>query len=169
MARGFNKAILVGNLTRDPELRYTSSQTPVCSFTLAVNRMWKGKNGETQEQVDFIPVTVWGMMAENCNRYLKKGSPALVEGRIQVRNYEDKQGQKRYVTEIVAENVQFLGTPGGRREEDSRGDRWGDSPTGGFGDTGSLRDTYGDFDDFAMDISKMGPDSDAGKEADIPF
>lgn len=165
MARGFNKAILVGNLTRDPELRYTSNQTAVCSFSLAVNRLWRGKNGETQEQVDFIPIVVWGASAENCERYLKKGSAALVEGRISTRSYDDKQGQKRYVTEIVAETVQFLSTP---RDGAGRSQTAGN----GFGDSASLRDTYGDMygsDDFAMDISKAIPGSDDGKEVDIPF
>lgn len=189
MARGFNKVILVGNLTREPELRYTSSQIPVASFTLAVNRMWRGKNGETQEQVDFIPIVVWNQMGENCHRYLKKGSPALVEGRISVRSYEDKQGQKRYVTEVVAETVQFLG---GRRDGDdsapraplarpngSQGGDWSHNQQSSDDDS-SLRSVYGDAfnggGDFAMDISKLpdegnfeGPSKDYDREENIPF
>ena len=100
--RGFNKAILMGNLARDPEVRYTATKQAVAKFSVAVNRRWKGTNGEVQEQVDFIPVVVWGSQAELCEKYLTKGAGVLVEGRISVRSYE-KDGQKRYVTEVVAD------------------------------------------------------------------
>lgn len=174
MARGFNKAIIVGNLTRDPEVRHTSSQKAVATFTLAVNRTWRGANGETQEQVDFIPVVVWGAMGENCGKYLRKGSAALVEGRISVRSYDDKSGQKRYVTEIVAETVQFLGggNNGPRQESSYNDNSWGAPSGGNFDNPSSFRDTYGDDfggGSFTLDISKIGNDDDPGEEANIPF
>lgn len=86
MARGFNKVILMGNLARDPEVRYTTSNQAIAKITVAVNRISKNRDGEVQEQVDFIPVVVFGNQAENCERYLRKGSAVLVEGRMQVRN-----------------------------------------------------------------------------------
>lgn len=110
MARGFNKVILMGNLARDPEMRYSSDRRAMARFAVAVNNTWKDKNGDIQQSVDFIPVVVWGPMAENCERYLGKGSPVLVEGRIQVRSYEAKDGSgKRYATDVVASGVTFLG------------------------------------------------------------
>jgi len=111
MARGFNKAIIIGNLARDPEIRYTNSGMAVAKMAIAVNRTWM-RDGQKQEEVDFIPVVVWDKQAENCERYLRKGSAVLVEGRISVRSYE-KDGQKRYATEIVAQTVQFLGSKDG--------------------------------------------------------
>lgn len=101
-----NRAILIGRLVRDPDLRYTSNGTAVCSFTLAVDRK-KNKDGE--KETDFIPIIAWRQLAELCANYLKKGQQAAVEGRIQVRNYDNTEGRKVYVTEIVADNVQFLG------------------------------------------------------------
>lgn len=99
-----NKVILIGRLTRDPELRYTpNSGTAVGSFTLAVNRI-----GGKQEETDFIDIVVWGKQAENCAQYLQKGSLAAVDGRLQIRSYEAKDGQKRRVAEVVAFSVQFL-------------------------------------------------------------
>jgi single-strand DNA-binding protein len=112
MMKGYNKAIIVGNLARDPEIRYTASQRAVVSFSVAVNRSWKGQDGEVREETTFIPVVIWGKSAEFCERYLKKGSAVLVEGRISVRSYEAKSGEKRYVTEIVADTIQFAGSAG---------------------------------------------------------
>lgn len=101
-----NKVILIGRLTKEPELRYTPAGQAVASFTLAVNRPFTSQNGE--RQADFIPIVVWRKAAENCAQYLGKGSMVAVEGRIQVRNYEGKDGQRRYVTEVIADNVRFL-------------------------------------------------------------
>jgi len=102
-----NKIIVLGRLTRDPEVRYTPTQKVTCSFVLAVDRDFR--NPETGErEADFIPVVVWGRTAELCGNSLAKGHRLLVEGRIQTRNFESKDGQKRYVTEIVANNVQFI-------------------------------------------------------------
>ena len=101
-----NKAILVGNLARDPESRATQSGTPVCTFTVAVNRRYTNQQGT--READFIPVVTWRGLAENCSRFLRKGSKVAVVGSIQVRNYDANDGTKRYVTEIIADEVQFL-------------------------------------------------------------
>lgn len=102
-----NRAILTGNLARDPELRTTQSGISVCSFTLAVNRRFANQQGV--READFIPIVVWRQQAENCARYLKKGRKCAVSGTIQTRSYEAQDGTKRYVTEIAAEEVEFLG------------------------------------------------------------
>lgn len=160
MARGFNRVILMGNLARDPEIRYTAGKQAVANFTVAVGRSWKDKNGELQESTDFIPVVVWGSTAENCERYLKKGRPVLVEGRMQVRNYEAKDGSgKRYVTEVVASDVTFLGS---RRQEDSSAPFPQDD---GFGDSVRKDHRFGGDEEFPMDISEVQGEEDA----DIPF
>lgn len=101
-----NKVILLGRLVKDPELRYTPNGHAVAKFTLAVNRARQNAQGE--READFIPVVVWQKQAENCANYIGKGSLVAVEGRIQVRTYDAKDGQKRWVTEVVAENVRFL-------------------------------------------------------------
>ena len=110
-----NKCILIGNLTRDPELTQTSSGISVCRFTVAVNRNYTNANGE--READFINVVVWRERAENCAKYLAKGSKVAVCGQMQTRSYEDKEGNKRYVTEINAEDVEFLG--GGNNEAEN--------------------------------------------------
>ena len=103
-----NKVFLIGNLTRDPELRYVPSGTAVATFTVAVNRVYKTKEGEKKEQVSFIRVVVWGRRAEVSGEYLSKGSPVFVEGRLQSRSWETQDGQKRSTVEIIADNIQFL-------------------------------------------------------------
>jgi len=103
-----NKVFLIGNLTRDPELRYIPSGSAVVTFTVAVNRVYKSQTGEKKEQVSFIRVVVWGRRAEVCGEYLSKGSPVFVEGRLQSRDWETQDGQKRSTTEVVADNIQFL-------------------------------------------------------------
>lgn len=111
-----NKAIVYGNLTRDPELRSLPSGIHVTSFSVATNRVWKDKNGARQESSDFHNIVVFGRQAETAAQYLKKGSSVLVEGRMQTRSWDDKDGQKKYRTEIVADRVQFgprAGGPGG--------------------------------------------------------
>ena len=101
-----NRVILIGRLTRDPELRYTASGTAVATFTLAVDRSRPNAQGE--READFIPIVVWQKQAENVANYLGKGSLVAVDGRMQVRNYDGKDGVRRWVTEVVAENVRFL-------------------------------------------------------------
>src|SRR5450631_3121714 len=108
-----NKAILIGNLTRDPEIRSLPSGIKVCTFSLATNRVWKDKNGARQESADYHNVVVFGRQAETAAQYMKKGSSILVEGRMQTRSWDDKtSGEKKYRTEIVADRTQF-GPKGG--------------------------------------------------------
>jgi len=102
-----NKAIIIGNLTRDPELRSLPSGVPVSTLSIATNRVWKDKDGNKQESTDYHNIVVFGRQAETASQYLKKGSSALVEGRIQTRSWEGNDGQKKYMTEIVADRIQF--------------------------------------------------------------
>ena len=103
-----NKAIVIGNLTRDPELRSLPSGIKVCSFSLATNRVWKDKNGAKQESADYHNVVVFGRQAETVAQYMKKGNSILVEGRMQTRSWDDKtSGEKKYRTEIIADRTQF--------------------------------------------------------------
>lgn len=103
-----NKVFLIGRLTRDPELRYTGNNTAVASFTIAVNRTFT--NAEGEREADFINVVVWRRQAESVKNYLSQGSQVAVEGRIQVRSYEDQNNQRRYVTEVIADSVEFIGS-----------------------------------------------------------
>lgn len=108
-----NKVILIGRLTKDPELRYTSTDIPVVQFVLAVNRNFS-RNGE--RQADFINCVAWRNLADNLAKYMKKGSQICVEGQIQVRNFEDNGGVKRYVTEVICDNIHFLESKGSRND-----------------------------------------------------
>lgn len=112
MARSFNQVVLMGNLTRDPELRTTPNGTNVCSFSLALNRSYKGADGNWQEATDYIDIVAWGPLGERVAQYLTKGRPALVSGRLQSRSWE-QDGQKRSKVEVVAQDVTFLGGGGG--------------------------------------------------------
>ena len=103
-----NKVFLIGRLTRDPELRYTGNNTAVATFSLAVNRNFQNQSGE--READFINIVVWRKQAENVKNFLSQGSQVAIDGRIQTRSYDDNNGQKRYVTEVVADNVEFLGS-----------------------------------------------------------
>ena len=116
MAGSFNRVILAGNLTRDPEIRYTQSGKAVTKFTLAVN------NPRNKEETTFVDIVAWDKLGETCNTYLKKGTNALVEGRLVIRSYEDKDGQKRKATEVVIDNMQMFGSrQGGSGGEDFGG------------------------------------------------
>ncbi|MBN1493189.1 MAG: single-stranded DNA-binding protein [Candidatus Omnitrophica bacterium] len=119
MAARLNKVFLIGNLTRDPELRYVTSGQPVVSFSIAVNRVFTSQSGEKKEEASFIRVVVWGRLAEVCNEYLKKGAPIFVEGRLQSRSWEAQDGSKRNTIEVVANNIQFLGRAQGSTRSDS--------------------------------------------------
>ncbi len=112
MARSFNQVILMGNLTRDPELRQTPNGQNVCSFSLALNRSFKGSDGEWKEATDYVDVVAWGPLGERVAQYLSKGRPCLVNGRLQSSSWE-KDGQKRSKVEVVAGDVTFLGGAGG--------------------------------------------------------
>ena len=109
MAGGLNKVLLMGNLGRDPEVRFTTGGTSVANFSIATNESWKDKNGQLQEKTEWHRIVVWGKLAELCGEYLKKGRQAFIEGRLQTREWTDKEGKKNYSTEIVAHNVQFIG------------------------------------------------------------
>ena len=115
----YNKVILMGNLTRDPELRYTPNGTAVSTLSLAVNR--RPKPDTQEKEVDFFDIVVFGKQAENCSEYLRKGSPVLVDGRLQQRRWETDEGQKRSKVEVVAFSVQFLGSPRGNDSAASTG------------------------------------------------
>lgn len=117
--RGFSKAIITGNLTRDPELRTTTSGSNVCSFSVAVNRTYKGTDGENKEEVSYIDCVAWGKLGEVIAQYAKKGSSVLVSGRLNQRSFEGKDGVKRSRTEIVAEDFNFIGTNPASRDGSS--------------------------------------------------
>ena len=136
-----NKVILIGNLGADPELKYTPSQRPLCNLRIATTDVYKDKAGQRQEKTEWHRVTVWGEQAENCNKYLAKGRSVYVEGRLQTRSY-DKDGQKHYATDIVADRVVFLGSGGGGEGRGAGGGE-GRGRTGGFsgrGDSGPSDD-----------------------------
>ena len=172
MARSVNQVILMGNLTRDPEVRQTPSGQSVCSFSLALNRAYKAQNGEWQEATDYIDVVAWGPLGERVGQYLSKGRRALVQGRIQSRSWE-QDGQKRNKVEVLANDVTFLdgrgegGSEGGNSE--SGGGNYSRSNSGGSQGGGSSASSN------ASSSSKKQDDSadDIGDEPinldDIPF
>jgi single-strand DNA-binding protein len=115
-----NKVILIGRLGQDPELKYTPSGSAVCNFSLATSESWADKSGQKQEKTEWHRIVVWGKLAELCNQYLAKGRQAFVEGSLQTRSWEGKDGQKRYTTEINARNIQFLGGQAGASTDGPR-------------------------------------------------
>jgi single-strand DNA-binding protein len=115
MAASINRVVLVGNLTRDPELRHTPSGTAVCSLRLAVNTRRKDDSGQWTDKPNYFDITVWGQQGENCAQYLAKGRPVAIDGRLEWREWEAQDGAKRQAVEVVAESVQFLG---GRQESE---------------------------------------------------
>ncbi len=129
MARSFNQVVLMGNLTRDPELRATPNGQQVCSFSLALNRSYKGADGNWQEVTDYIDIVAWGPLGERVAQYLSKGRPCLVNGRLQSRSWE-QEGQKRSKVEVVAQDVTFLGGAGGDGGGQSGGYQGGSSNSG---------------------------------------
>lgn len=142
-----NRVILIGRLTRDPELRYTPSGVAVTQFTLAVDRPFTNQQGE--READFINIVTWRKLAETCANYLAKGRLTAVEGRIQVRNYDNSEGRRVYVTEIIADNVRFLESGGGNR--------------GGF----EQQDSDNRGSSFSRNMEPQDPFSDDGKPVDI--
>ena len=148
---GVNKVILIGNLGANPELRYTQGQQAVANLRLATTEKWTDKNGQRQEATEWHRVVVWGKQAEIVGQYLTKGRQVYIEGRIRTRQWQDQQGQKRYTTEIVAQNVQMLG---GRGDGASRG------PGGAGGD--DMAATVPPDDTIANDFG-------GGPDDDIPF
>jgi len=139
MADGINKAILVGNLGQDPELRYTASGQAVCNMRLATSEKWSGRDGELKERTEWHTVVAWGKTAESCDRFLSKGRQVYVEGRIQTRSWEDRDGNPRKSTEVVATKVLFLqggsgGGGGGRGRDEPPGHDDQDAPPPEVGD-----------------------------------
>ena len=135
MAGGVNKVILVGNLGADPDLRYTPSNAAVCELRLATNESWTDRNGQKQERTEWHRIVVWGKRAEVVSKYLSKGRQVYVEGRLRTRSWDDKDGNKRYTTEIIANDVQFLGSGGaggGRQPDDGPPPGEPDFGGGGF-------------------------------------
>lgn len=159
-----NKVILTGNLARDPEVRYTQSGKAVATFSMAVNRTWKkSTDAQAQQLTDFINIVAWEKSAEFCGKYLSKGSRILVEGRIQSRSYEAQDGTKRYVTEVVSENIEFAGA----KRQDGGGDagNYGD----GYSNNNNSRPpepSYGGGNNDMIDNSGM---NNKDEDIDIPF
>ena len=161
MAGGVNKVILVGHLGADPDMRYTPSGQGVCELRLATSESWNDKNGQRQERTEWHRIVVWGKRAEVCSKYLAKGRQVFVEGRIQTRTYDDKDGNKRYITEIIANDVQFLG--GGSKDGAGGGGR------GGKSDDGPPPPPDGDFGGYGGGGGGGGGGGSGGPDDDIPF
>jgi len=129
-----NMAILVGNLGKDPEVRFTQTGRAVANFSIATSEQWTGQDGNRQERTEWHNIVVWGKQAESCGQYLSKGRQVFVQGSIRTRSYDDKEGNKRYITEIVAQRVQFLGggSGGGGRTTAEPDDQGFAEPSSGF-------------------------------------
>ena len=122
---GINKVILIGNLGRDPEVRYTPNGVAIANFSIATSEEWKDKDtGEKQERTEWHRIVAWRRLGEICGEYLHKGSQVYIEGRLQTREWEDRDGNKRYTTEIVAQNMQMLGRPSREGKAESQEERY---------------------------------------------
>ena len=132
-----NKVILIGNLGKDPEVRFTAGGKAVARFSVATSEQWSDTEGQRQERTEWHNIVVWGKQAESCGQYLQKGRQVYIEGRIQSRSYDDKEGNKKYITEVNAQRVQFLGGGGGRggapRDQQGGGAEAPSMPGGGGG------------------------------------
>jgi single-strand DNA-binding protein len=157
---GVNKVILLGRLGKDPEVRYTSQQFPICNFSLATSERRKDQNGEWKDTTEWHNIVVLGKSGENCQKFIKKGSEVYIEGKIQTRKWQDKEGKDRYTTEILAGTVQFLGGKG------ATGGAYQDAPNsgGGEGFGGSVLDSLPSADQLAASADSVSFDDD-----DIPF
>lgn len=147
MAKGFNKVILMGNLTRDVEMRTTTGGQNVANFSLAVTRSWKGQDGQMQDQTSFINCVAWGKPGEIIAQYVQKGAPLLVSGRLDQRSYQDKDGNNRQAVEVVVEDFNFVG--GGR------GDDAGASARSSSSNSKSNDVVIEDIDDKPIDLSEI--------------
>ncbi|MFO0512893.1 MAG: single-stranded DNA-binding protein [Gammaproteobacteria bacterium] len=162
MARGINKVILVGNLGQDPETKAMPSGMTVCNLRIATSESWKDKQtGEMKEQTEWHSVAMFGRLAEIAGEYLRKGSQVYVEGRLRTRKWQDKEGRDRYTTEIVANEMQMLGSRGGGMGGEGRGEPRGESRASGGGGRGG-EGGYGD-------APRGGGASDQFDDDDIPF
>lgn len=119
MSRGLNKVMIIGHLGRDPEMRYTPSGRPVATFSVAVSRSWKSSSGEHRSETEWFKIVAWGNLAEICKKYLNKGQQVYIEGRLQTRSWEDKEGQKRTSVEVVANEMTMLGDRRDKSQDDS--------------------------------------------------
>ncbi|GIO11975.1 single-stranded DNA-binding protein [Cohnella xylanilytica] len=168
-----NRVILIGRLTKDPELRYTPAGVAIAQFTLAVDRPFSRDSGggEREREADFIPIVTWRQLAETCANYLRKGRLAAVEGRIQVRNYENNEGRRVYVTEVIADNVRFLESPnregGGGGQGQGRDDYGGGNSGGGGYGGGGYGGGGGSRGSGSRGGSNVDPFADDGKPIDI--
>ncbi len=167
MAEGLNRAILVGNLGMDPELKFTQGGQAVLRIRLATTESYPGKTGERQERTEWHTVTVWGKRAEALNKILSKGRTIWVEGRIQTRSWEDKDGNKRYSTEINAQNIGLMGGGGGPRGGGGGGGGYGGGGGGGYGGGGGGYEGGGGGFDSGPDYEGGG--GAGGNDDDIPF
>lgn len=161
---GVNKVILLGNLGKDPELRYTAQQFPICSFSLATSERRKDSNGEWKDMVEWHNIVTLGKTAENCSKYLKKGSQAFIEGKIRTRKWQDKEGKDRWTTEITADTVQFIGSRNAGEGSGRMAANSGESFGGGNGGGSSILDSLPTADEIAA-----GPDQVTFDDDDIPF
>jgi single-strand DNA-binding protein len=143
---GINKVILVGNLGKDPEVRHTPQGNAVCNLSVATSESWNDKNGQKQERTEWHRVVVWGKLAELCSKYLQKGRQVYLEGKLQTRAWDDKDGNKRYTTEVLANTVQFLSGGAG-------------AGAGATRDSGTAEDPFGEAPSF----------NEAAASDDIPF
>ena len=166
MAGGVNKVILVGHLGADPDMRYTPSGQGVCELRLATSESWNDKNGQRQERTEWHRIVVWGKRAEVCSKYLSKGRQVFVAGRIQTRNYDDKDGNKRYITEIIANDVQFLG---GGRDGAGRDGAAGGGGGGGRGNRADEGPPPPADNDFGFGGGGGSGGGGGGPDDDIPF
>lgn len=148
MAKGFNKVILMGNLTRDVEVRTTANGQNVANFSLAVTRSWKGQDGQSQDQTSFINCVAWGKVGDIIAQYVSKGSPLLVSGRLDQRSYEDKDGNKRQAVEVVVEDFNFIS--GGRSDSQA-----GQSARPSSSNNKSQDVVIEDIDDKPIDLSEI--------------
>ena len=155
---GVNKVILVGNLGRDPEVRYTPSGQAVANFSIAVSENWTDKQGQKQERTEWVRIVVWGKTAENCGEYLSKGRQVYIEGKLQTREYTDKEGVKKYSTEVVANPVGGVVFLAGGGQGGGRGARAGGAPADDFGQPPS-----------GLEEAPSGGPAPKGSDDDIPF
>ena len=157
MARGLNKAMLIGNLGTDPEMRVTASGTSVVNFTLATNESFKDSSGNLQERTEWHRIVAWGKLAEICNQYLKKGRQVYIEGRLQTRSWDDsKTGEKKYTTEIICSDMQMLGS--GRDQSEQ-----------GYDDGSSSRQPPAPKNTSRDDTPDQGGEMSETEKDDLPF
>ena len=161
MAGGVNKVILIGNLGGDPEVRYTPSGHPVANFRIATSESWTDKNGQRQERTEWHRIVAWGKLAELCGEYLSRGRQVYIEGKLQTREWTDRDGNKRFTTEVQAQQITFLGgrdgaSPGGAPRRGAPASGGGYGPEGGGGD---FENRGGGYDETAPPIT----------DDDVPF